>query len=581
MEEYTRKIRPLKDKKKKYTNVCVPMRDGIELAADVYFPAGERPLPAILIRTCYNKARESSMHKAVFSQAELFTDAGYAVVIQDVRGRGDSKGKWEPFFNEDVDGYDSVEWVGRQDWCNGNVGMWGISYLAFTALMAARLNPPHLKAVFSGGEPDLFCEGGGFYMNNIPVTAIFHWLCMTNGHLNQISVTEYTSKDASSIDLSEVYRAVPIKDMDYEAGMHLPWWQEGMKHVKDDYWTRIYLENYYSAINIPVFHITGWYDDAALGTVYNYIRMANEAISGMDQYLLVGPWDHTQLRHASRVTFGIDYGPDAVVDIPKLQLDFFNYYINGKGDFGRVQPREQIFALRENTWHQSVGVKSWLDYTGETRVLYLGSAGDARGIKGNGLLSDAAQSGESYDEYLYDPLNPTPSYDGWMLKSPDWNWVIERDDTLVYTSGVLQEEVHLAGYPQLVFFASSSCKDTDFLVSLCDVHEDGQSIDVCGFQPGIRARYRENLAEEKLLEPGGVNEYSLRLLPTYNVFKPGHRIRIIIKSAHFPLYIRNHNTGNNVLTDTEFRTAINRIYHGTNYPTRLVLPVRDRSVYNP
>ena len=569
-----RKIKPIKEKKKKYTNVMIGMRDNIKLAADIYFPSGEGSFPVILIRTCYNKAPDSNMNEICRTQAEFFTNHGYAVVVQDVRGRGDSNGEWYPFFNEDVDGYDTVEWIGIQDWCNGNVGMWGVSYLALTSLMAARLTPPHLKAIFVGGEPDLFCEGGGFYMNNIPVTAIFHWLCMTNGHLNQFGLTEYTSKEESTLDMNKIYNTVPIKNMDYEAGMDFPWWHKGMQHVKDDYWKRIYLEEYYKDINIPIFHITGWYDDAALGTVYNYIRMTNESKSKDKQYLLVGPWDHTQLREADNLTFGIDYGKEAIIDIPNIQLSFFDYYLKGKGNFEQTQPKEKIFALRENKWYTDIGVNEWLDYKGETKTLYLDSNGDARTIKGNGKLTE--EKHDDINKYTYDPLNPTPSYDGWMLDSPDWNWVIEREDTLVYTSETLEEEIHVAGYPKIKFYASSNCRDTDFLVTLCDVHPDGRSIDVCGFQPGIRARYRDGLSEEKLLNPCEIYEFNLDLLPTYNVFNPGHKIRIIIKSAHFPLYLRNHNTGNNVLTDTEFEVANNRIYHGTKYPTQLILPILKR-----
>jgi hypothetical protein len=577
MIKYSRLIKPMNERKKKYFNVMIEMRDGVKLATDIYFPAGEGPFATLLIRTSYNKAAESEAFQICASKADTFNINGYAVVVQDVRGRGDSNGEWIPFFNEDLDGYDTVEWIGIQSWCDGNVGMWGISYLGFTAKMAARLNPPHLKAIFIGGEPDLFCEGGGFYMNNIPQNIIFHWLCMTNGHLNQIAVTEYSGEDTSSIDLSKIFTTVPTQDMDFEAGMHIPFWHEGMRHLKDDYWKRLYMDEYYKEITVPAFHITGWYDTAAHCTIYSYIRMANEAKSKDHQYLMVGPWERTQLIDSKNVVYGIDYGENAIVDIHKLEIDFFEYYLKKEGNFEQKQPKEMVFALRENQWHTDVVVKEWLKDQKNIIKLYLNSEGDAKTLNGNGKLELIAQEGEKFDEYYYNPLMPTPSHERWTIDSLDGNWIMERSDTLVYTSEVMTEELRLAGYPKIKFYASTDCKDTDFMVSLYDVYEDGKSIDICGLQPAIRGRYKDSLEYEKLLEPNKIHEYNLDLIPSYNVFKTGHRIRIVIKSAHFPSYARNHNTGNDVLTDVEFKVACNRIYYGIQNPTQLILPIIDKT----
>ena len=549
-------------------DVRTPMRDGIELSADVWLPDGDMRSPLILIRTPYLKSAPPAPDTQFeFSTlARYFAEKGYALAVQDVRGRGDSDGTYGYYFQEGQDGYDTIEWMATQPWCNGRVGTMGVSYQGTAQWLAASLNPSHLVCMATAAAPGDFMNelpyvGGAFLQNRL------WWANYVSGRIVQGSVRED--------EWAAIFQHRPLLTADEAMGRKMPLYREWLKHpTLDGYWKRLLLtEEDYRRINIPILHITGWFDSSQAGVMRHWQGMAAHSPAAAAQYLVVGPWEHAQTFFGGVLKVGeLELTSDSTIDINRLHLEFFDRYLRQvTSDFTR--PRAQLYMTGANEWryYQSYPVAD-----SSLRRLYLSSDGRANSMLGDGRLVESAPDEQAADHYVFDPRCPVPldPVIPGALYGVDRRPFEYRDDILVYSGRALEEPLEIIGRAWLELYAASDARDTDFTASLIDVYPDGRAVVLGSRVVGIiRARHRKSLEREELLTPGTVERYEIDLGHLAHTFLSGHCIRVEISSSAAPMYNPNQNTGNPVATDTEWRNARQTIYHDARCPSALVLPV--------
>jgi uncharacterized protein len=295
------------------------------------------------------------------------------------------------------------------------------------------------------------------------------------------------------------------------------------------------------------------------------------------QRLIMGPWAHLLPYSVptSRGTGDIDFGPEAKVELLAEQERFLSHWLGGTENEILDEPPVRIFVMGENRWRDE---REWpLARTKYTKV-YLHSRGHANSVRGDGTLSLRGPGDESADEYVYDPNDPVPTRGGTTLGlAPgvyDQRKIEERQDVLVYTGEPLTEDLEVTGPISMRLHAASSAPDTDFVAKLVDVRPDGYAQNVA--EGVVRARFRESLSAPTTITPGRVHEYAVDLWSTSHVFKAGHRLRLEVTSSNFPRWDRNANTGNDLFTDRELKTARQSVFHSERYPSHVVLPVIPR-----
>lgn len=568
------------------TNVRVPMRDGETLAADVYIPDGG-PVPALVVRLPYGKNNTSALGIAVNPDIHTLLEAGYAVVRQDCRGTFASGGTFTPLADEPKDGVDTIGWVREQAWCNGTVGSYGPSYLGWTQWASGSQSPDGLKAMAPAmTTPDLYqawhSPGGAVSWHNF----IFWntYMALTEA---QRAIDAGTGDPQAVTELSEaiVHLDRSLDAMPAEQKLlakYVPWWSEWLQHPhQDDFWAQLSPADQLGAVTVPALHIGGWFDLWAGETARSYTRMKAEAGTAearSGQRLIMGPWNHLDqsgLYHDRQ--FGLT--SDAVVmNITGAYVSFFDRWLRGQIDALDGAAPVRIFVMGIDQWRDEpdwpLPDTNYVDY-------FLHGAGRANTSEGDGVLRTDPPSEAAVDTYTYDPNRPVPSLGGRIMLPAALNAVgpvnqesVEaRDDVLCFTTPALDESIEVTGHVSLVLHVLSSARDTDFTGKLVDVAPDGRATYLTD---GIlRARYRHSLAHPELLEPGEVYEVTLDLAVTSNVFLPGHRIRLEISSSSFPRYDRNTNTGGNINQESleDAVIAINKILHGPEHPSRLILPV--------
>lgn len=538
----------------------VKTRDSISLATEVWLPSAKdgARYPAVLVRTPYGR-----VIKGKYSPWLKFVRRGYALVVQDVRGRDDSEGEWSPYKFEMEDGDDTLNWIAGQSWSNGNVGMIGGSYLGYVQWAAASSGNSHLKAIVSmvtAGPPfiDIKRKGGIYSSGTLA------WLfMMADKRMNR----EAMARD----DWDEIINYRPIRDIPKKAlGRNIGCWDEYMAHPDNDgFWQKFDWSLKSGSIDVPSIIISGWYDDNGMGSTAAWEM--NEKNERKNQKLIFGPWKHAF--NTSREIHGVKFGDNAVrYDLDILYLKWFDRFLKGIDNNVESVPDVQYYMNGENKW---VDAEKWPPENVEYRRLYIHSGGCAASSGGDGKLDMDMPSDELCDSYTFNPLDPAPFLidvsENEMNVSANYNDVDLRDDVLVFTSDVLKEEVKIAGNIFAEIYASSSSRDTDWLVRLEDVDADGNSIRLTD---GIlRARYRNSFEKPELLEPGNIEKYCIRMAKTANTFKAGHRIRVTITSGAKNLAFPNHNTGNDPASDTEMILAVQSIYHDRDHPSNVKLPI--------
>lgn len=543
-------------------DVRIPMKDGITLSADLYLPDDEGSYPAIVVRTPYLKQTD-----VIFQNGNYFAKNGYAVVYVDVRGRGDSEGTFDAYFQEADDGYDTIEWVAKQSWCTGEIGTMGGSYLGRIQWLTALKKPPSLKTMIAAVTPsDPFVE----WPTGIPTPFHLCWLYMVSGKVMQ---------NVNLLNWEDIYNHLPLQTMDERTGKIIDRWREEFEHpYLDDWWKRICYQDKFDQIDLPVLHISGWYDDEQVGTPLNFHGMTTKGATEFacrNQKMIMGPWPH-QINKSTKIG-DIDFGPDAVIDLNGYMLRWFDYWLKGKETGIMKEPAVKMFVMGENKWRDE---QEWpLARTIWTKY-YLHSHGRANSRFGDGKLStsDSFKNQSEADEYIYDPADPVPfitDATSAQIGGPDdYSAVERRDDVLVYTTEVLEEELEVTGPVKMELFASSSAKDTDFMVKLLDVWPNGYAQRLTDGM--VRARFREGMENPSLIEPGKVYKYEIDCWNTSHVFKKGHQIRVEIASSAFPKYDRNPNTGEELGKTANMVKAEQKVYHNEEYPSAIILPVIPR-----
>jgi len=556
------------------TNVLVSMRDGVRLAADIYRPDREGRFPVLLSRTPYNKNGGRAM-------ATFLAQNGYAAVVMDSRGLYASDGDWHPYVDEARDGFDTQEWIGRQAWCDGKIGMFGTSYPGFTQLLPAPYRSQYVKAVMPvAAQSDNY---GAIWSTD----GIFHLsLALSWGPRQEALATEKPNPTPSWI---RVMNHLPLKSVMDVIGIHSKFVLDTITHQSyDDFWRQMSIRDKYSEMDLPAFHITGWYDDLTRETLLNFTSMRKQSRSEHArrwQKLLVGPWGHgirTDPKYGE-----MDFGPQMATDARALHLRWYDYHLKGIANGLDKEAPIRIYVMGENVWRDE---QEWPLARAKPTRYFLHSNGAANTRMGDGRLNESAPAEEPADKYAYDPRFPAPTYGGhgsggggitqdsaFSIHGPmDQRAIQQRNDVLVYSTDVLPNDVEVTGPIEMNLFFSTDVTDTDFFVTLSDVYPDGKAVLIS--EGAVRARFRESVERPKLLTPGETYEVKIPIWETSNVFKKGHRLRIHVTSSNFPRFNRNLNSGKPMADETEqdIRVANQVVLHDARHPSSILLPVIPR-----
>ena len=556
------------------SDVAVTMRDGVTLYADIYRPDSDGPFPTILQRTPYDKTNALS---ATMLDPIRAAKAGFAVVIQDTRGRYASDGEFYAFRDDINDGYDTVEWAASQPWSTGKVGMYGASYVGATQWLAAISRPPHLVTIAPTVTASNYHEGWTYQGGAFELGFNMSWtlLQLTLANFKNVSSVQGVPQERRAVlmhdvdDMTGGFEFLPTKDYPgLDSGL-AKYYYDWLAHPDfDEYWQNLCIEDRHSEIDVPALHFGGWYDIFLGGTIQNYLGMtksgATETARG-GQKLVIGPWAHGARGStmAGSHYFGIMADP-AATDIDGMHMRWFDHWLNeGKNGITEEAP-VRIFVMGDDVWREE---EEWPLARAQETKYYLHSSGKANSKQGDGTLSVESPQSEAPDVFLYNPADPVPTTGGALCCNPyyaangayDQNQVEDRQDVLVYSTPPLAQDMEVTGPVTVTLWASTSAPDTDFTAKLVDVCENGCARNLT--DGIIRARYRDSMSNPTLLEPGKAYCYDIDLWATSNVFKAGHRIRLEISSSNFPRFDRNTNTGGIIAADTELRPALQTVFH--------------------
>lgn len=589
-------------------DIFVAMRDGICLATDVYRPAVSGKLidaqvPTLLQRTPYDKEAERMVQEAVY-----FCKRGYAVVLQDNRGRFKSEGNFHKYIQDAKDGYDCVQWIGQQPWSNGAVGTYGTSYGAHTQGAMAALNPPNLATMivdcgaFSNAYMSSARHNGAFELRQLA------WAINQARFSPEAKNNPVISKYLESVRQEEWLQRLPWRKglsplkwtPDYEDYILEEW----SRSIYDEYWKQPGLagELFYGQwSDIPQLHSGGWYDTYTRTTFENYIGLA--AIKSNPIRLLMGPWTHGQrsLSYAGDVTFGPQAPLDGNLadDWEDFRVMWYDTWLKSMDTGVKEQPPLLLFIMgggdgkkdpqgRMNHGGYWRYEREWPLARTEFTPYYL---------HGDGLLSPEFPSDSGASKFTFDPSTPVPTIGGAISGglltpagafhqqerpdifgcNPPYLPLESRQDILVFRTPILERDVEVTGPVVVNLWISSSALDTDFTAKLLDVHPPNEDYPD-GFHMNltdsiIRVRFRDSWETPELMEPGVVYKISFQLFPTGNLFKMGHRIRVDISSSNFPRFDVNPNTGDFSGTERTRLIAENTVHHSSLYPSHVVLPV--------
>jgi uncharacterized protein len=548
-------------------DVAVRMRDGVALRADIYRPDAAGKFPVILERTPYDKNGDVEFGLKAARR-------GYVFVVEDVRGRYSSDGDWYPFKNESSDGYDTVEWAAALPYANGQVGMYGSSYVGATQMLAAIAHPPHLAGICpvitaSDYHNNWTYQGGAFQQ----------WFneSWTSG-LAQDTVYRTIRQHANALDgiatlplvVFPLLGGKPLPSQPQLTSSQAPYFLDWLNHPDDDeYWQQFSIEKHFSNINVPALHIAAWYDIFLDGSLRNYVGIkaqGNSEQARRGQRLLVvvgghaGPFENRKIG-------SVDFGPKSPVDVDELTLRWYDWLLKGIANGIEKEMPVRIFVMGTNEWRDEL---DWPLARAKNTKYFLHS---------NSVLNTLPASHEKPDQYVYDPADAVPTIGGPLCCEPlpsgigpeDQRPVEARRDVLVYTTPAFAKNTEVTGPVSLDLYVSSSALDTDFTGMLVDVWPNGFAQNLTS---GIlRLRYRDSLEKPQLATPGQTYLVTINLLATSNVFLAGHKLRLEIASSNFPRFDRNLNTGEAQATATRTVKATNVIYHDRAHPSALIVPV--------
>jgi uncharacterized protein len=558
--------------------VMVPMRDGVRLATDVYRPADMAgPLPTILIRTPYNKSAAPDGD----ASARFFASHGYAVAVQDVRGKFASDGAFRVYEGDTTDWPDVFDWIGTQSWSTGAIGTYGCSYLGEGQIIAAQQHhPKHIAAIPQAAGGNLGRVGrrrqfwGSVEGGASSLSINFGWMPM-------YASVDKGARPLPHLELASFFKTLPLIDMTDRAGSPSWDWRNFLERPPDDPWwdARGYLTAD-ARVSVAALHVSSWFDlaEEALeeAEIFRTNALNDRARSG--QYAIISPTTHCGSERASAETrVGDLMVGDARLHYWETYLAWFDRWLNGNEHAIDTLPRLQYYVIGRNAWRSS---DRW-PVTGMTETpFYFASADHANSSKGDGRLALEKPARAGVDTFRYDPANPVPARGGSICctgnpkdqpGSFDQADIEQRADVLVYSTDVLRDGLELTGPIKAVVALSSDTPDTDVTVKLLDVFPDGR---VMNMQEGItRVRYRDGFDQVRLMKPGTIYDVPIDLHATSWYLPAGHRLRAEVSSSNFPRFDRNLNTGGRNYDETAWRVATNRVHHSPPHPSRLILPV--------
>jgi hypothetical protein len=586
-------------------NLMIPMRDGVRLATDVYRPArGGTPLdeklPVLLQRTPYGKTGSS-----LVESARYFAANGYVVALQDVRGAYASEGVFTKYIGEGEDGFDTIEYLSKLPYANGKVGMWGTSYAAHVQANAAKLEPKALATIvlnmggMSNGWDHKVRNHGAFELQQL--TWAFHQLeaetddPLVKEHLARAPIESWLEALPLRKGLNPLSIAPNFEDYILEMATHGDYDDDYWKH-RDVNWQ----EHYDETLDIPMIHVSGWYDSYAGGTIQNFVELSKRKTSPI--YLLMGPWTHGG--NTRSYAGDVEFGPEAArADFPcEFHLRWFDRFL--KGVEAAEEEPVRIFLMGTGDGHKDengrlyhggrwITASSWpLPETTEVRYYF----------HGDGSLSKSPPTErERATTYTFDPRDPVPTLGGAFSSTspvfepgayhqeeregiygakPPFLPLSARPDVVVFQTAPLAFDVEVVGPIEVELHASSTALDTDFTVKLVDVYPPSSDFP-SGFEMNLtdgilRARYRNGPERQELVTPGEIYRLTIEPFPTANVFKKGHRIRVDVSSSNFPRFDVNPNTGEPLGMNRRMQNADNTLYHEAGHPSHVVLPILER-----
>jgi hypothetical protein len=549
-------------------DVAVRMRDGVELRADVYRPARNGQFPTLVFRTPYGKhyaARSDGVHlKAV--------ERGYAVVMQDVRGRYASDGIFEPYRHEGADGYDTIEWAAAQPWSDGRIGTYGLSYPGAVQWLAAIESPPHLLAMapaMTFSSPRRF-----FYMSGIFDRSWLPWIYqyVAPDARRRLGLPVVGNAEQDWPAVADEYQSwLPLRDLPW-LRQEAPYYFEWLAHPPEDpWWDWAELRGRYGRVSAAVLNLSGWFDDAygveGAATNFNGLRQARSGQESSRTHLLFGPWVHGVPSTTDSRAGDLDFGPNALIDYDQLVLDFHDHYVRGIANRFAHDPPVRYFVMGANEWRDASG---WPPPDNQVTTLYLD--GEIDGSRRR-LRSTPAVERNSHSVFVADPEHPIA--DSYATPGAhDYGALESRKDLLTFDTEPLTDDLWVAGDITAVIYASCDCRDFDLWVRLLDVHPEGRAFNL--MSPGndvLRASYRDPAAGREPLEPGRIYELRLPSLMTGKRFARGHRIRAQISASFDPHLSRNLQTGESEAVSAAASTAVITIHHGSGQASRLELPI--------
>ena len=556
-------------------NVAVPMRDGVVLRADVLRPKGNGPFPVLVYRTPYGKENALRDYTTFVHAVER----GYAVVVQDVRGRYDSAGEFLPYQQEGKDGYDTIEWAAKQPWSNGSVGTFGLSYPGAVQWLAAVENPPHLKAMvpamtFSSAQ-NFFYAGGTWDMSWIE----WIWDNIAPDARAKKNVpgprTEKEAEAAWKQDGQKMLRELPLSELAELKGL-APYYYEWLRHPYDDpWWDWCDLRNKYDRVHAAVLNLSGWYDDnygpEGATTNFNGLLKSRTRQGDSRTHLLIGPWVHgvdsTQKAKAGERKFAAA----AAINYDEVVLRFLDHYVRGIENGVDKDKRVRYYVMGADQWREA---DSWPPPATETSYYLDVPASPTKRSTGlNELTTNPPKSGRAFGVLIGKPDNPVVN--GYSSSGAhDYRELSKRKDVLTFDSAPLKADLEVTGPIQADMFIACDCRDLDLWIRLLDLAPNGTAFNL--MNPGLdvlRASYRDLKRGRQLLKRGQVYELNLTNLITSNVFRKGHRIRVQVSASFFPNFSRNLQTGELEKVSAKMRKANIRIYHDKARPSRVILPV--------
>jgi putative CocE/NonD family hydrolase len=548
--------------------VRCPMSDGVCLVSDHYRPPGTDPHPTLLMRQPYGRDIASTV---VYAHPAWFARHGYNVVIQDVRGRGDSEGEFYPFRHEARDGAESIAWLRRLPESNGRVGMYGFSYQGVTQLLAAAHQPEGLVCLAPGMAACDLYHGWFYHHGALRLASSLGWgLQMLKADVRRNQLREASERlEQAWANLGAQNRILPFRSHPALHGEGVPRYVlDWFDHSDPErYWSALDLSQSAKRILVPALHVSGWYDTYLKGSIDGFLALrqcAGSAHAREHQYLVAGPWQHLPWGDRAGAA---ELGSEALLDTNALLLRWFNHWLKDSGEFSG-EPRIRHFVLGENRWAQE---QTWPSQGAHS--LYLHSAGLANSRKGDGVLSlDPPASEEPCDLFIYDPEVPVLAPGGPTATSGQFDQATLElgNNLLVYTTRPLAEAIRVFGAPRVSFYAATSASYTDFTAKLVRVRPDGTAEFIC-----IGIARSSWLFPEASYTADTVHLWEFDLEPTSCRFAAFDRVRLEIASSAFPLYDRNPGSAvpscRAMSWDWVRSTQI--VYHDRERPSVLYLPL--------